>query len=54
MPVSALSMVGGFLCATKVIALDGDVLIWIYPVLCIVFGITHVLLSRRYGGSGCE
>ena len=52
--VAALSIIGGFLAASHVVELDGDVLIWVYPALCIVFGIAHLQLKRHYGTSGCE
>jgi hypothetical protein len=52
--VCALSLVGGFLYAAGVVALNGDVLIWVAPVLSIVFGLAHVWLRRRYGGTGCS
>ena len=52
--ICALTLVGGFLSAAGVVALDGDVLIWVAPVLSIVFGLTHVWLKRRYGGAGCS
>ena len=52
--VAAASMIGGFLCASHVLAFDGDVLIWVVPALCLVFGLTHVVISRRYGLAGCE
>lgn len=52
--VGALSLVGGFLAAANVVHFGGDVLIWVYPLLCFTYGLTEVVLRRRYGGSGCE
>lgn len=52
--VCALSLIGGFLAASHVIALDGDVLIWVFPVLSLCYGATHRWVSRRYGYSSCE
>jgi hypothetical protein len=52
--VCALSMIGGFLAASHVIDLDGDVLIWVFPLLSICYGLTHRWISRRYGYSSCE
>jgi len=52
--VAALSIIGGFLAASHVVDFDGDVLIWVFPALCMGFGITHLLLKRHYGASGCE
>ncbi|HEY8009542.1 MAG TPA: hypothetical protein VIE67_00920 [Rudaea sp.] len=51
--VCAASLIGGFLCAAGVLALDGDVLIWVAPVLSLLYGATHLWLGRRYGGTGC-
>ena len=52
--VCALSLIGGFLAASHVIALDGDVLIWIFPLLSLCYGATHRWVSGRYGYSSCE
>jgi len=52
--VAATSLIGGFLSAVHAIALDGDVLIWVFPALCFSYGAARVLIARRYGGSGCE
>ncbi len=52
--VCAASLVGGFLAASHAIALDGDVLIWVFPLLSGSFGIAHLWLGRRYGYGGCE
>jgi len=51
--VAIASLAGGFLSAAGVIALDGDVLIWVFPTLCMTYGRTHLWLGRRYGGMGC-
>lgn len=51
--VCSLSLVGGFLCAAGVLALDGDILIWVAPALSMIYGLTHLWLGRRYGGAGC-
>lgn len=52
--VCALSLVAGFLCAAGAFELDGDILIWIFPVLCLSYAAARWLLARRYGGVGCE
>ncbi len=52
--VAILSLIGGFLCAADVLKLDGDVLIWVFPLLCVVYSGMCGLLGRRYGGAGCE
>ena len=51
--VCSLSLVGGFLCAAGVLTLDGDILIWVAPVLSMIYGVTHLWLGRRYGSAGC-
>ena len=51
--ICALTLIGGFLCAAGVLALDGDILIWVAPVLSIIYGVTHLWLGRRYGSTGC-
>jgi hypothetical protein len=51
--VSALSLAGGFLSATGVVAFDGDVLIWVMPALALVYVATRWIVGRRYGGMGC-
>jgi len=52
--VCAASLIGGFLAASHVIALDGDVLIWVFPMLSLCFGATHRIVGRRYGYASCE
>ncbi len=52
--VGVLSLVGGFLRASGALAFDGDILIWVFPVLCVSYGVARWLLGRRYGGTGCE
>ena len=51
--VSALSLVGVFLSASHVVSFDGDILIWVFPVLCLIYGVTRWYVGRRYGGVGC-
>jgi hypothetical protein len=46
--VSFVCMTAGFLVAAKVIRLDGSVLLWIFPALCLMFGILRGLAARRY------
>ena len=48
--VGALSLIGGFLAAAHVLTLDGSVLIWVFPVMLISYGIAHLVVVRRYGG----
>lgn len=52
--ICALTLIGGFLCAAGVIALGGDILIWVAPILSLIYGATHVWLRRRYGATGCS
>ena len=52
--IRALSLAGGFLCATHVITLDGDILIWVMPGLALVYAATRWIIGRRYGGLGCS
>jgi amino acid transporter len=52
--VSAVSLAAGFLSATHVIDLDGDVLIWVMPGLALVYAATRWIIGRRYGGLGCS
>jgi hypothetical protein len=49
--VGALSLFGGFLAAGKVVALDGSILIWVFPLLVTVYGLTRWwVMTRLYGG----
>lgn len=51
--IGALSMVGGMLAAAGAVALEGSILVWVFPVMMISYGISHWwILTRRYGGSG--
>ena len=51
--VAAVSLVGGFLNSAHVIRFDGDVLIWVFPALCLCYGIAQLAFARRYGVTGC-
>ncbi len=46
--VSFASMTAGFLAAAKVIALDGTVLLWVFPALAVLFGGLRCLIAWRY------
>jgi len=48
--VSTLSLAGGFLAAADVIKLDGAILIWVWPILVVVYAAGRGWASRRYGG----
>ncbi len=52
--VCVASLVGGFLAAAHVVALGGDILIWVFPLVCFSYGVMRWVLARRYGGGGCE
>lgn len=47
--VCAMSLVGGFLAAAGVLRLDGAVLIWVFPVLLLGYGLVRRWLARGYG-----
>jgi hypothetical protein len=49
--VSALSLVGGFLAAAGVVRLDGDILLWVWPALVLIYAVGRGWASRRYGGT---
>lgn len=51
--VASVSLVVGFLGAGGVVAPGGDALIWVFPGLCVVYGLARWGMSRHYGkGSG--
>ena len=50
--LGVLSLIGGFFAAGGVVKLDGSVLIWVFPVLVLVYGLIRWwLITRVYGGS---
>ncbi|HEX7369781.1 MAG TPA: hypothetical protein VF284_05780 [Rhodanobacteraceae bacterium] len=48
--VSVASLVGAFLAIAKIWNVGGDVLIWVFPALCLVYGVTHVIVARKTTG----
>jgi hypothetical protein len=50
--VSMLSLVGGFLVAAGIIQLDGSVLLFVWPVLVVLYAVGRVWASRHYGDIG--
>jgi hypothetical protein len=52
--VGVASMAGGFLVAAHVVAVDGTVLFWVFPVLVLTYSFARSWAGRRYGGSGEE
>jgi hypothetical protein len=47
--VGVLSLIGGFLNAAGVLKLDGTVLIWVFPILMLSYGLSRWWVGRRYG-----
>lgn len=47
----ALSLVGGFLAAAHVLTFDGSILIWVFPLMMVSYGMAHLIVVRRYGGN---
>ena len=48
--ISVASIVGGFLAIAKVWTVGGEILFWVFPALCLVYGITRIVLVRRMTG----
>lgn len=46
--VGSLSLIGGFLAATKAVTLDGSVLIWVFPVSLLSYHGALGMVARRY------
>lgn len=51
--VGVASLVGGFLAAAGVVALDGSILIWVFPVLLIGYQSARWWVARHYGSEAC-
>ncbi|WHZ19926.1 MAG: hypothetical protein OJF55_002075 [Rhodanobacteraceae bacterium] len=49
--VSVASLVGAFLAIARIWQVGGDVLIWVFPALCLVYAVMHVALVRRFTGT---
>lgn len=49
--VSAASVVGGFLALAKVWQVGGAILFWVFPALCVVYGVARIITVRRFTGS---
>jgi len=49
--VSVASLIGAFLAIAHVWKVGGDVLIWVFPALCLIYGVMHVTLVRRVTGA---
>ena len=47
--VSVLYFAGGLLQKAKVVDIDGAVaMIWVFPLLCLIYGVAKMILTRRY------
>lgn len=49
--VSVASVIGAFLAIARIWMIGGDVLIWVFPALCLVYGTTRIVLVRRMTGA---
>jgi len=47
---AVFSLIGGFLATAHVVALDGSVLVWVFPLMMASYGIARMVLVQRYGG----
>lgn len=54
--LAALSLLGGLLAAAGAVPLGGSILIWVFPLMMVIFGLTRWwVITRRYGGTTeCE
>jgi hypothetical protein len=54
--ISIVSIIGGFLAAANVMTLESTaaVLMWIFPLLMLTYGVARNRAARRYGGSACD
>ena len=52
--ICVASLIGGFLAAARLVAFGGDVLIWVFPLVCVSYCTARWLLGRRYGGDEAE
>jgi hypothetical protein len=49
--ISVASIVGGFLAIAKVWTIDGEILFWVFPAPCMVYGVARIVLVRRLTGA---
>jgi membrane-associated HD superfamily phosphohydrolase len=47
--VATLSLAAGFLASAQLLALDGSILIWVFPVLMASYGLTRWWVAQQYG-----
>lgn len=54
--VSVVSIISGFLAAANMMTLEttSAMLMWIFPVLMLTYGVARSYAARRYGSSGCD
>ena len=52
--VCALSIAIGFLCAANVLALGGDMLVFVFPALIVIYVLARWPIARRYGTGALE
>jgi hypothetical protein len=54
--VALVSIVAGFLAAAGLLSLDTTavVLVWIFPLLLLIYGAARSVAARRYGSAGCD
>jgi hypothetical protein len=53
--VATLSLAAGFLASAQLLALDGSILIWVFPVMMACYGVTRWRVAQQYGDDrGCD
>jgi len=54
--VALVGLISGFLAAAELLTLDtaAGVLVWIFPILLLVYGAARTIAARHYGSLGCE
>lgn len=54
--ISVVSIVSGFLAAANAMTLESasTVLMWIFPVLMLTYGVARSYAARRYGSAACD
>jgi len=50
---AAVTFIAGFLCAAGVLALGGDDLMFVLPLISVSYAASNWMVSRRYGNVGC-
>jgi hypothetical protein len=53
--VATLSLAAGFLASAQLLVLDGSILIWVFPVMIVCYGVTRWWVAQQYGDDqGCD